>query len=228
MAVKKKFIKIEIPILNEESMALGTLESLDGRTIKLDLSRRLRGRSLEVVFALKNIDGKLIGYPKRLALMKQYIVRMMRKRVDYVEDSFEAQAKDIPCTIKPFLITRKRVSRSIRHNLRKTAREFLMDYVKEKNYLDFCENVLYGEVQKEMLVKLKKIYPLSFCEIRILETKKLDNADLTIKEKKVREELEPEVESSSEDIQEEPEEEIELEEEEPKKAKSKKTTKKEE
>ncbi len=232
MAMKKKFIKIELPILNEETMALGTPETLENRTIKLDLSRKLRGRSLEIVFALKNKEDKIVGYPKRLELMRQYIIRMMRKRINYVEDSFEAQCIDIPCTIKPFLITRKKVSRAIRQNLRKTARDFLIEYAKERNYLEFCENVLYGEVQKEMLIKLKKIYPLSFCEIRVLETKKLNEANLTQKERKERENIE----ESEDEITSEPEEETkgnteeddssEETEEKPKEIKAKKKTKK--
>jgi ribosomal protein S3AE len=201
MAMKKKFLKIELPLLGEETMALGTVETLKGRTIKLDLSRKLRGRSLEVVFALKDIEGKVVGYPKRLSLMKQYIIRMMRKRVNYVEDSFEAQSKDVTCTIKPFLITRKRVSRAIRHSLRKTAKEFLVEYARERTYIDLCESVLYGEVQKEMLGKLKKIYPLSFCEIRVLETKEMDKLDLTIKEKKIRQEMQEDLEDIQEDTE---------------------------
>lgn len=199
-------------MLNEETMALGTAETLNNKTIKLDLSRKLRGRSLEVLFTLKAEENKIIGYPKRLELMKQYIIRMMRKRINYVEDSFETQCKDIACTIKPFLITRKKVSRAIRHNLRKTTKDFLIEYSKNKNYLEFCENVLYGEVQKEMLGVLKKIYPLSFCEIRVLETKNLDKADLTQKEKKERKEIDnDQQEDIQEDIQEEEETEEKLE-----------------
>ncbi len=192
MAMKKKFIKIELPMLNEETVALGTPETLNGKTIKLDLSRKLRGRSLEAVFTLRVVEDKVVGYPKKLELMKQYIIRMMRKRINYVEDSFETECKDVLCTIKPFLITRKKVSRAIRHNLRKTTKEFLVEYSKDKNYLAVCESVFYGEVQKEMLAKLKKVYPLSFCEIRILETKKILDVDITKTEskRKEKEELE--------------------------------------
>jgi hypothetical protein len=193
MAQKKKFIKIEIPILEESIMALGTPKTLDKKTIKLDLSRKLRGRNLELTLTLRANEEKITGYPRRLKLMKQYISRMMRKRVNYVEESFETECKDILCTIKPFLITRKKVSRAIRNNLRRKTREILTEYIKDKNYLEVCESVLYTEIQKEMLSKLKKIYPLSFCEIRVLETNKLDNADLTKKEtkkeKKSKEEL---------------------------------------
>ena len=228
MALKKKFIKIEVPMLNEEIMALGTPETLAGKTIKLDLSRKLRGRNLEVVFVLKNIEGKVIGFPKRLELMKQYIIRMMRKRVNYVEDSFEAQCKDIPCTIKPFLITRKKVSRSIRHSLRKIAKEFLTEYTKDKPFLEICERTLYAEIQKEMLSKLKKIYPLSFCEIRVLETKKISEADLTHKVKAVVEDIQEVEETKAIPMEKEESEEKTAEAEEETKKISKKKTLKEE
>lgn len=198
-AVKKKFIQIEIPILNENVTALGTIESLNRRMIKLDLSRKLRGRSLEATFLVGIEDEKLVAYPRRLKLTRQYISRMMRKRINYVEDSFEASCKDISCIVKPFLLTRKKVSRSIRNSLRKTTKEFILDYIKEKNYLDVCENILYSELQKELSLKLKKIYPLSFCEIRVFETKNLGSADKTRSEKIVREEiLENEEESNEE------------------------------
>lgn len=187
--VKKKFIQIEVPALNEEISALGTIESLNGRMIKLDLSRKLRGRSLEATFLVGIEDEKLVAYPRRLKLTRQYISRMMRKRINYVEDSFEASCKDISCIVKPFLLTRKKVSRAIRNNLRKATKEFILDYIKEKNYLDICENILYSELQKELSLKLKKIYPLSFCEIRVFETKNLGSADKTRSEKIVREEI---------------------------------------
>lgn len=204
MAIKKKFIKIELPLLNEEITALGTFETLDKKTIKIDLSRKLRGRGLEATFLLKNEDEKLVGYPKVLKLTKQYISRAMRKRINYVEDSFETECKDIVCTVKPFLITRKKVSRAIRHNLRKTTKEFIQDYTKNKTYLEVCESTLYAEIQKELLIKLKKIYPLSFCEIRILETKQMDKADLT-KKISAKERIQ-EIESVDEEINSEIEE----------------------
>jgi hypothetical protein len=229
MAIKKKFIRIEIPILGENIMALGTPKTLDKKTIKLDLSRKLRGRNLELTLSLRATEEKIEGYPKRLKLMKQYISRMMRKRINYVEESFEAQCKDISCTIKPFLITRKKVSRAIRNNLRKKTREFLTEYARDKNYLEVCESVLYAEVQKELLLKLKKIYPLSFCEIRVLETSQLDKADLSSSVKRDRKEIEiPIKENEEEDIDSEEElNEKEVEEEKPKKAVKKTTSKKE-
>jgi ribosomal protein S3AE len=180
MAIRKKFINVELPIVKETLPVLGTPEELHKKTIKLDLSRKLKGKGLEVVFLIINKDNKLIGYPKDLTLMRSYVQRIMRKRVNYVEDSVPISCKDISGRIKPFLITRKKVSRAIRNNLRKTAREFLIEYAKTKTYLQLAESIIYGEIQKDMYPKLKKVYPLSLCEIRILETKQIEQADLTI------------------------------------------------
>lgn len=177
MAIRKKFVDIEIPLIDETVSVLGTPESLKGKTIKLDMTRKMRGKSLEIVFKVFNIDEKLFGLPKKMTLMKFYIRRMMRKRSNYVEDSFTTGSKDIKVILKPLLITRKKVSRAVRNNLRKTAREFLVDYVKSRTYLELCEDIYHGELQKSMIPKLKKVYPLSFSDIRVFETKDIDKAE---------------------------------------------------
>lgn len=183
MATRKKFIDVNLAMVNETLPVLGEPESLAGKTIKLDLSRKLKGRGLEVVFQILANGKELTGYPKNMTLMRSYITRMMRKRVNYVEDSFTSACKDIPVTIKPFLITRKKVSRAIRNNLRRTTKEFILEYTKTKTYMELAESILFGEMQKDMYPRLKKVYPLSLCEIRVLEVKDVSKADLTVKEK---------------------------------------------
>tara|TARA_Y100000310_G_scaffold316947_1_gene369260 strand:- start:12090 stop:12803 length:714 start_codon:yes stop_codon:yes gene_type:complete len=220
MAARKKFINVEIPAIDSTIRVLGTPEELDKRTIKLDLSRRTKGKGLEVIFKIKNTEGNLLAFPKKIQLMKSYIQRMMRKRTSYVEDSFVTPCKDIRAIIKPFLITRKKVSKAVRKNLRNTTKEFLIKYLSEHNYLDLCDQILAGELQKTLLPKLKKVYPLSFSDIRIFETKELEKADLpAIKkikpeetqeeetQKEVKEEPAPEKEKESKEKSKEPEKE---------------------
>lgn len=207
MAERKKFIDVRIPILDSSLRVLGTLEDLDGKTIKLDMTRKLRGKGLTITFQIIKHEDKLIAIPKRMELVKQYVRRMMRKRVDYAEDSFTANCKDIKATLKPLLITRKRVSRAVRKNLRNTCREFLVNYVKDKTYIEVCNELLDGTIQREMLPKLKKVYPLSFYDLRIFESKELDKIDLT-EAASERRLAEPEIgqgldqEADDEDIQE--------------------------
>jgi ribosomal protein S3AE len=212
MAERKKYIEVKIPILNSTTKVLGTPENLHNKTIKLDLTRQLRGKGLTIKLKIFNQERNLIAIPNTLELSTSYIRRMMRKRANYVEDSFKAKCADIRATIKPFLITRKKVSRVVRKNLRNTAREFITEYIKEKDFNQICNEIISGELQKTMLPKLKKIYPLSFCEIRKFETKELKKSDI----KKASEtKVEPEIErenTQEEEIKEEVETEKETEE----------------
>jgi len=178
MAERKKYIEVKIPILNTTTKVLGTPENLDKKTIKLDMTRQLRGKGLTLKVKIFNQEKTLIALPSNLELSTPYIKRMMRKRASYVEDSFKIKCADIRATIKPFLITRKKVSRVVRKNLRNTTKEFLIEYMKEKDYNQACYEILDGTLQKTMLPKLKKIYPLSFCEIRKFETKELEKIDI--------------------------------------------------
>ena len=171
MALKRKYIDIELPILESSVAVFGSAESLKGRTVKLDLTRKLKGKSIEAIFQIFNIDNKLVGMPKQLNLMKFYIIRMMRKGTNYVEDSFSAECKDVKVSIKPFLITRKKVSRAVRNALRVKAREELTLYVKDKTSEELFDDLLKNQMQKPLNSKLKKIYPLSLCEIRVFESK---------------------------------------------------------
>jgi len=198
-AIRKKFIEVELPLINETISVLGTPETLEGKTIKLDLTRKLKGKSLEISFKIFRKQN-LIGLPKKMQLMNFYIKRILRKRTNYVEDSFETKCLDIRAIIKPFLITRKKVSRAVRKNLRNTAKDFLLNYTKEKNYMEICKNILQGDLQKELLPKLKKIYPLSFCDIRIFETKELEKVEFKEEKKpEIKEEKETKKTSKKED-----------------------------
>jgi ribosomal protein S3AE len=178
MAEKKKYITVQVPFLNSEIRVLGTLEELHNKTIKLDLTRKLRGKGLTVRLRIFNQEGKLFAIPNNMELVTSYIRRMMRKRTDYVEDSFQARCADIKVTIKPLLITRKKVSRAVQRNLRNTTKEFLLEYIKEKTYIEVCNEILSGTLQKNLLPKLKKVYPLSFCDLRIFETKEIEKIDI--------------------------------------------------
>ncbi len=210
MAERKKYIEVQVPFLNENLRILGTPKELHNKTIKLDLTRKLRGKGLTIKLRIFNQKEKLFAIPNSLTLTSSYIRRMMRKRINYVEDSFRTRCSDIRATFKPHLITRKKVSRAVRKNLRNTTRDFIIEYCKERNYMTVCQEIFDGTLQKSLLPKLKKIYPLSFCDIRVFETKELEKIDI---EKAISvpeiesEDIQEVSELKSEDIQETPEEE---------------------
>lgn len=187
--LKKKFFEVDIPLTNSTvELSAYNIESLENRSIKLDLTRQLRGKSIEVLFKVKVEDKKATAHPVKLTLLPFFIRRMLRRKISYVEDSFTAECKDAEVRIKPFLITRKKVSRVVRKTLRDEARNWLQVYVKEKTYKELFSDIIGNRLQKPLSLKLKKIYPLALCEIRKLELERVKEQEkVKVKLEKIKE-----------------------------------------
>ena len=162
-----------MPIIKKETQLYGyELKELNGRTIIYDLTRLLKGKG--VLLKLKvNVEGdKATAEPIELKILPYFIRRMMRKGVNYVEDSFSAKCKDAVLRIKPFLITRKKVSRAVRKALGEKTKEELTDYIKALSSKTLFDEIIKNKTQRFLSSKLKKIYPLSLCEIRFIAVQK--------------------------------------------------------
>ena len=165
---KKRFFDVEMPIISKQTQLQAyELPELENRFIKYDLTRMLKGKSILLTLKIEIQDGKAVGVPRKIVLMPYFLRRMIRKGTNYVEDSFSATCKDAQIRIKPFLITRRKVSRAIRKALRNKAREELLNYVKDKTSEELFDEVIKNQVQRPLSLKLKKIYPLALCEIRV-------------------------------------------------------------
>ena len=138
----------------------------------------------------------------------------MRKNISYIEDSFSAECKDAQVRIKPFLLTRKRVSREVRKALREQAKEWLVNYIRNKEYKEIFSEILENKIQKPLSLKLKKTYPLALCEIRIFkieglkeqEKLKIETEKIKPKEKKIKkkeEKIEKTIEETEKELKEE-------------------------
>lgn len=169
---KKKFFDVEMPLIGKQTqMQAYELPELEGRFLKYDLTRMLKGKSMMLTLKVKVENNEAIAFPKKIVLMPYFLRRMIRKGTNYVEDSFSAACQDSEIVIKPFLVTRRKVSRAVRNSLRIKAKEELINYVKEKSAEELFDEVLKNQIQRPLSQKLKKIYPLSLCEIRVLEIK---------------------------------------------------------
>jgi len=165
---KKKWFDVEIPLLRMKVKLIAyAIEELNGRTIKLDLTRVLRGKSLEAIVKIKVIDGRAEGTVSELNLLGFFIRRMMRNNISYVEDSFSLETLDSTMRLKPFLITRKRVTRAVRKALRDTAKTYLEEYAKDATSEEIFQDIASNKIQRSLSAKLKKVYPLAMCEIRM-------------------------------------------------------------
>lgn len=193
---RKKFIEVGIPLINQKiELVGGSIEEIKGRTIKLDMTRQLKGKSVEVTVKIADEGGEAVAHPRKIKLMPYFIRRIIRKRISYVEDSFETPSQESMLKVKPFLITRNRVSRAVRKTLRNKARNWLEDYIAERRDSEIFAEILGNKMQRPLSLILKKTYPLSFCEIRVLEIKRHLKEDEVpkIKKKKVIEEKKEEI-----------------------------------
>ena len=170
---KKKFYNVEMPLIKKTTQLQAyELKDLNNRFIKYDLTRIFKDKSMIITLKTK-VDGDEVStVPKELRILPYYLRRMMRRGTNYVEDSFSTDTKNAQVRIKPFLVTRRKVSRAVRKALRNKAKEEFVAWAKELSIEELFEETLKGKFQKELSIKLKKIYPLSLCEIRVLKVEK--------------------------------------------------------
>lgn len=169
---RKQFFDIKLPIVGKETQLQGfELSDLNGRIINYDLTRLLKGKSAMLQMKITVEGDKASVSPRQIKLLPYFLKRMVRKGTNYVEDSFFTACKDGEVIIKPFLVTRRKVSRKVRKALREKAREELIKYALERTKDQIFDDVVKNQLQKPLSLTLKKIYPLSLCEIRILKVK---------------------------------------------------------
>jgi ribosomal protein S3AE len=169
-AIKKQFFDVKSDLTHSKLSLYGAnVEELAGKVLTIDLSRSLRGKNLVLKIRTKLDAGTLVGEPVSLNLAGSYVRRMMRTGVDYVEDSFIVECKDSKVVVKPFMITRNKVPRSVLNSLRVEAKKFIEGFVKARILKEVFSEIMANKIQRELSLKLKKIYPLALCEIRDIE-----------------------------------------------------------
>lgn len=175
---KKRFFEVEIPCVNKTTFIQAfEIEEADGRLLNYDLTRMLRGKNTLMSARIEVHDKHATAIPRALKILPSFMKRAVRKGTNYVEDSFTTETKDAKVIVKPFLITRRKVPRSVRKALREQTGEYLISTLKEKTSEEFIEDLIRGSLQKTLSLKLKKTYPLSLCEVRIFRVEKyLENA----------------------------------------------------
>ena len=170
---KKRFFDVEIPLIKKTTQLYAYEPAdLDGKFIKYDLTRLLRGKNLLLQLIVKVTGDKIETIPRQIKLLPCYLKRMVRKGTNYVEDSFSTECANAKLKVKPFLITRRKVSRKVRKALRDKAKTELIKYLKDKSSEEIFDDILKNKLQKQLSLILKKIYPLSLCEIRFMKVEK--------------------------------------------------------
>jgi len=182
---KKKFFDVEIPIIRKETNLIAYEASeLEGRNLRYDLTRMLKGKNVILSLVVeKKTEKEFVAVPRKIEMIHSTLARMVRRGTDYIEDSFKVKCKDAVVTVKPFLISRRKVHNSVKRSLRQKAKEEITAYFADKTYNELFEELIRNQMQKPMSLRLKKIYPLSAFEIRVLKVEKVLEAPEKVKKK---------------------------------------------
>ena len=175
---KRKWIKIIAPrILNNAEVGetlCGNVNKVIGKVVEVNVGFVLndgRRHHMKLKLMIKEVKNDMantnvIGYN----VVRAHIKRSVRKGRDKVEDSFVVECKDkIKVKIKPFVVTRYKAKRSVLTELRKKVKEFCLDYCKRVNYEELIRFVISNSLQRDLKRGLKKIFPVAFTEMRVLE-----------------------------------------------------------
>ncbi|MFH1637956.1 MAG: hypothetical protein ABIB71_06025 [Candidatus Woesearchaeota archaeon] len=174
---KKWFNLIASPELGK--VLIGETPAFDvglikGRVVSVNmmaLTREPKKQSVTLKFRVTDVTGsdaqtELIKYE----LSSVFVKRLVKKARDKIDDSFILETKDkLKVRIKPLLLTRVKTNNKKLTSLRMKARELILGIAQEKSYSELVIMILRGELQRSLRSGLKKIYPLSCSEIRVLQ-----------------------------------------------------------
>ena len=149
-------------------------ENLMGRSIIVNLMTLVRDpkkQSYNVTFKVIEVrNNEAHTMCIRYELPTVNIKRLIKKAKEKVDDAFMIETKDnVKAMIKPLFVTKAMTQHSKLTFLRKRTQEFLSRVAKDKTFSELISMLVTTELQRSLRSELKKIYPLSVCEIRMLE-----------------------------------------------------------
>ncbi|MDT7858689.1 MAG: hypothetical protein RQ930_01410 [Candidatus Aenigmarchaeota archaeon] len=127
---------------------------------------------LKFIFKVGKVDNEYAYlYFDGLECTRDYIARMIRRKVDRTDLVVDKVTKDgIVLRIKTICVTRK-VPRGIRKKIRKKIDEILNKEVKDSTMDNFILKVLSDDFKNSIISSLNKIYPVKHFEFRKIEVK---------------------------------------------------------
>jgi len=157
----------EIPA-NEPEAAKGRRVVLSAIDILEDFNKYY----LKFIFKVGEVDNQnAYLFFDGLECTRDYIARMVRRRVDRSDLVVDKTSKDgITLRIKTIVVTR-RVSRGIRTKIRKKIDEILSKEVPESTMDNFILKALSDDFKNSIISTLSKIYPVRHFEFRKIEVK---------------------------------------------------------
>lgn len=156
-----------------ETMAFSS-DSLIGRATNFNLAnltRDMKKQNMMVRFKIKEVkDGKALTESIGYNMVPAYVKRVVRTGRSKIDDSIEFVTKDkIKVRVKPLILTRTVVKKSVVKHLRKESRIFLKEFIEKQDYSGIFSSITSYNLQRKLKNHLKKVSPIAVCDIRVFE-----------------------------------------------------------
>lgn len=175
--IKKRWFQIQAPeIFNK--MPIGEAyvtepELLIGRQVNvnlMNLTRNVRQQNIRVKFSITGFADKVASTEiVRYQMTPASLKRIVRRKISRIDESFVVFTSDnIRIRIKPLVITRSKVQKSVETDLRKVIIAFLTSEVKKQTYVNLIRDIVGNKLQRALAEKLNKIHPVRITTIRCM------------------------------------------------------------
>jgi len=153
-------------------------KSLLNRNLEVSLSQLLKNPSkyyAKLVFRTERVEEKNVytrfnGY----VVLKEYISRFIRKRLDKVYLNTDVETKDNwKLRMKMVLILNRNTYSNIRTGARKRAETLLKELVGKTNLDGLMKDIISAALQKSIKKQCHKTYPVRIVEVSKIEVKKV-------------------------------------------------------
>lgn len=149
-------------------------DALKGRVVEanmMTLTNDPKKQNIAAKFKVRDVkesiaETELISY----YIVPAHVKRLTKRAREKAEDSFKCETKDgKTVVIKPLMLLRSKVQHGVLSALRNKAREELTKEAKARSFMELVSSVLDGDLQKGLKQTLRKVYPITAAEIRVVE-----------------------------------------------------------
>lgn len=180
---KAKKVKVWLRLISPEFLGKKELGEIPANEPEAALGRRIILSAIDVLgdfnkyylkfyFKVGRVDNQnAYLYFDGLECTRDYIARMIRRKVDRTDLVVDLETKDgIKLRIKTITVTR-RIPASIKTKIRKKILEILKEEVAKNTMEEFVLKSLSDEFKNSIIASIKKIYPPRNFEFRKIEVK---------------------------------------------------------
>lgn len=136
-----------------------------------DIIKDVKKQNVKLLFKVNDVKenraiADIIGY----GMITNYLRRSAMKMRNKMNDSFTAKTKDgVSIQIKPLLMTKTGTQKAVLSEVRNKTKQLLIADVASMGYYELIDAIINYRLQKALRDRVKKVYPLSACEIRMME-----------------------------------------------------------